>query len=100
MGHLKDVLPKSNFLSVRFRPSAGCREMKVRMWEGGRLLDLIVLQWDQTSPIVKSQLAMMTQFSGAVQSRAPEIISCGGVIVAAIKTLDRCRSSKVDVHFS
>ena len=97
MGHSKDVLQKSKFLSVRFNVTAKCRKMSLRLWEGGRLLDLDVLQYNRDALAVESQLVLMAQFLEAV-SWVLGIISCGGFSVIVIKTLQRCPMSKVRVH--
>ena len=62
--------------------------MSVRLWEGGRLLDFVVLRRDGDAPSVKSQLSMIAVFLGNV-SRNLDIVSCDRLFLDAIETLDR-----------
>ena len=66
-----------------------CRKMSERLWEGRRLLELVMLRRDGDAPLVKSQLSFVAVFLGVV-SRTPDVINCGKLLVDVIKILDRC----------
>ena len=57
-----------------------------------------MLHRHRDSTVVKSRLSMIIVFLGVV-SRTPGRISCGGVGVDVIKTLERCPNGKVGVHY-
>ena len=63
--------------------------MIVEWRERLQLLDVNVLQCDPDAPNVKSQLATMAQSLGAV-TRGPENVSCGGLGVDVLMSIDRC----------
>ena len=48
-------------------------------------------------PLIKSQLGLMSKLLVA-GSQKPEIVSCGGVGVVVLKTLDKMLSSKFGLH--
>ena len=99
MEHLDNVLRNSHVLSA-WIVTAKCRKKRERLWEGGRSLDLDLLQCDSDAPIVKSQLAMMAQVLGAISGLlSSEIIPCGRVGADVISFLDRCSGTKIGVHF-
>ena len=74
---MKSVLLKSTVVSLVFNVRSKNCGIIVRFSEGGRLVDLEMMQGDRDAPVVKSQL-LIAQFLGVV-TRSPEIVSCGGV---------------------
>ena len=57
MLHVRSVLVKSKYESIGFSMTPKFRKMSLRMWEGGRLLDLAMLRRDQDALVVASQLS-------------------------------------------
>ena len=57
-------------------------------------MDFSKLQYDCDAPFVKSQLSLIGQYLSSV-SMSPGIVSCVGVVVDVIKTLDRSPSNKL-----
>ena len=56
MWHVKSVLVKSNVVSLGFDMTSKSLGMSVRFWEGGRFVDLEMLQRDRDDPVGRSQL--------------------------------------------
>ena len=97
MGLMEDVLRKSKIFVSGIQcdcklPPDECTIV------GSRILGLVLSHTDRDAPSVKNRLSMIAQFLEAV-SRVPEIISCGGVGVDVMKTLDSCPSTKVSIHY-
>ena len=86
MVHLKDLLKTSKLMKVEFRVTPKSRILSVRLWEGGRLVDLDFLSRDRGAAIVKNLLSNNSQFLSLV-SQNPENISCGLVGVEVMTTL-------------
>ena len=64
MWHVKSVLEKHMFVSLGFVVTSKCPGMRVQFWEGGRLVDLDVLQCDRNAPMVKTHLSTIAEFLG------------------------------------